>query len=182
MNSNVPKMVPWIAATSLLMAIAFILLSSFWFWVSFETIAVSLVAIGCSGEWYLHHHPAGRKKHEKDDHHKLESRFIGAVALGVTMELVALGHSIREGLKLENRVAQITSTNLALQKQIEDARPENRPITSISAVATFRIKGDFSPPPLPYPDLGEMSGAGIVFLQGTNISDSVSKLSLYMVS
>jgi len=178
MNSNVPKIVSRIAATSFLMAIAFIVLPSFWSWVSFETVAVSLVAIGCSGEWYLHHHPAGRKRQEKDDHHKLESRFIGAVALGVTMELFALGHSIREGLKLENKVAQLTSANLALQKQIEDARPENRPITSISAIATFRIKGDFSPPPMPYPDLGEMSGASIMFLQGTNISDSVPNLGI----
>lgn len=57
-------------------------------------------------------------------------------------------------------------------------RPSNRPITSISAVATFRIKGDFSPPPLPYPDLGEMSGAGIMFLEGTNVSDKIPSIGL----
>src|ERR1044071_8746731 len=101
MSSNVSKIISWFAATSFLMAIAFMVLASFWFWVFFEIIAVSLVAIGCTGEWYLHHHPAGRKKQEKDDHHKLESHFIGAVAFGVTMELFGLGHSIREGLKLE---------------------------------------------------------------------------------
>jgi hypothetical protein len=36
----------------------------------------------------------------------------------------------------------------------------------------------FLRPPLPYPDLGEMSCAGIVFLQGTNISDAIPSISL----
>jgi hypothetical protein len=65
-----------------------------------------------------------------------------------------------------------------LELQIEQNKSENHPITSISVIATFRIRGDFSPPPLPYPDLGEMSGAGIVFLQGTNISDAIPSISL----
>jgi hypothetical protein len=62
--------------------------------------------------------------------------------------------------------------------EIKGNDPRNRPITSISAIATFRIKGDFSPPPLPYPDLGEMSGAGISFFQGTNVSDKIPSIGL----
>jgi hypothetical protein len=56
--------------------------------------------------------------------------------------------------------------------------PANLPITSISAVATFRIKSDFSPPPLPYSNLLEQTGAGILFLQGTNVSDKIPSISL----
>ena len=178
MNSNVPKIISRIAATISSWRLPLLCYRRFGFGFHLRLSPYRWWLLGVVAKWYLHHHPAGRKKNEKDDHHKLESRFIGAVALGVTMELFALGHSIREGVKLENKVAQITSANLALRKQIEDARPENRPITSISAIATFRIKGDFSPPPMPYPDLGEMSGAGIMFLQGTNVSDSVPNLGI----
>jgi hypothetical protein len=101
-------------------SLGFFLLSSFWFWVSLEIIAALLVAVGCSGEWWLHHHPAGRKRKEKDEHHKLESRFIAMVALGVIIELFALGHSIKEGKKLEDKVslanerAENTESNLAV--------------------------------------------------------------------
>jgi len=137
MNSNIPKIISRIGTVIVLIAIAFILLPSFWFWVSFETIAVSFVAIGVSGEWYMHHHPAGRKKREKDDHHKLESRFIGAVALGVIMEVFALGHSIKEGVKLDAKVSQaelttkqLEATNLALAVRVEELRKQNLELLS----------------------------------------------------
>lgn len=69
---------------------------------------------------------------------------------------------------------------LACKDEIEEVKndPLKRPITSISAIATFRIKGDFSPPPLPYKDLGEMSGASIIFIQGTNASDKIPSIGL----
>jgi hypothetical protein len=106
MKTKIPKIISGIFATLSLMAIAFVLLPSFWFWVLFEFSAAMLVAYGCIGEWYLHHHPAGRKKVEKEEHHKQESRYIISVALGVTMDLFVLAHSIREGVKLENKVSE----------------------------------------------------------------------------
>jgi hypothetical protein len=106
MNSKTPKIISGIVATMSLIALDFVLLPSFWFWVSLEFSAAVLVAYGCVGEWYLHHHPAGRKKVEKEAHHKQESRYILSVALGVTMELFLLGHSIREGIKLEDKVSE----------------------------------------------------------------------------
>jgi hypothetical protein len=75
---------------------------------SFQTVlARSRVAavFGCAGEWYLHHHPAGRKKVEREEHYKLESRFIAAVVIGVFMEFLALGHAIPAAMKLEASVA-----------------------------------------------------------------------------
>jgi hypothetical protein len=106
MTTKLPKIISGILSTICLVVIAFVLLPSFWFWVLFEFSAAILVAHGCIGEWYLHHHPAGRKKVERQEHHKQESRFIFSVALGVTMELFALAHSIREGVKLESKVSQ----------------------------------------------------------------------------
>src|SRR5262249_35923147 len=85
-----------------------------------------LVAVGCSGEWWLHHPPAGRKKNEKDDYHTLESRFIAMVSLGVIMEVFALGHTIHEGIAMENKIASTEehvankeSNNLVLQSKIK---------------------------------------------------------------
>jgi predicted nuclease with TOPRIM domain len=123
------KMLPGIVVTILIIALGWFLISPFWFWVSFEIVAALFVAVGCSGEWWLHHHPAGRKKREKDEHHKLESRFISVVALGVIMELFSLGHSIKEGKELGEKAEQAkkeasqanerASTNELVSKQLE---------------------------------------------------------------
>lgn len=135
MKNNIPKIISGIAATIFLIFVAFVLLPSFWFWVSFEIFAALFVVIGCGGEWWLHHHPAGRRKQEKDEHHNLESRFIGAVVIGVTMELFALGHTIREGAKLENevalaneRTAYVESNNIVLAQKLEKI-PNGRVLT-----------------------------------------------------
>jgi hypothetical protein len=118
MNSKTPKIISGISARILLIVAAFVVLSSFWFWVLFDIAAALLVAIGCGGEWYLHHHPAGRRKREKDEYHKMESRYIASVSVGVIMEVFCLAHSIREGIKLENETARLESTNLVLRSNI----------------------------------------------------------------
>jgi hypothetical protein len=162
-KSKIPKIISGIATTIALISVVFFLLPSFWFWVSLEIFAAGAVAIGCSGEWWLHHHPAGREKRAKQEHHKLESRFISLVALGVIMELFALGHSIREGVKLEgkiseanNRTANTESNNLvlrsnvvALEKEMGVAEtkvasldPNNQPVISLSAYSTLLLKAD----------------------------------------
>jgi hypothetical protein len=101
----IPKIISRIVAAILIAVILYALLPSVWFWIGFEVIAALLVATGCGGEWYLHHHPAGRKKVEKEEHHKLESRFIAAVVIGVFMEFFSLAHAIPETVKLEKDVA-----------------------------------------------------------------------------
>jgi hypothetical protein len=106
MDRRIPQIISGIVATILTVSFGWFLLPSFWFWVGFEIVAAMLVAGGCSGEWYLHHHPAGRKKQEKDEHHQAEARFIAMVSIGVIMELFVLAHSIREGIVLENEVAK----------------------------------------------------------------------------
>jgi len=88
--------------------------------------------------------------------------------VGIAIETIVAGtFAARDGLEIR-------------QIKIDEAKndPLKRPITSISAVATFRIKGDFSPPPLPYSNLEEMTGAGIMFLQGTNVSDKIPSIGL----
>lgn len=132
MKSKIQKMIPGIVVTLICISVVFLFLPSFWFWVGFEVVAALLVAIGCGGEWYLHHHPAGRKKVEKDKHHNFESWYIAAVSVGVFMELFALGHSIREGVVLEKdvaiaksltssnevKIAALTQENLSLQANV----------------------------------------------------------------
>lgn len=103
--SMIPKMISGILAAILIAVVLYATIPSVWFWIGFEVLAALLVAIGCSGEWYLHHHPAGRRRKEKDEHHKLESRFIAAVVVGVFMEFFSLGHAIPEAIRLENDVA-----------------------------------------------------------------------------
>jgi hypothetical protein len=105
-KSKLPKIISGIAVTISTIALGWIFISRFWFWVSLEIIAAALVAVGCSGEWWVHHHPAGRKKKERDERHQIESRFIAMVSAGVIMELFVLGHSIREGVNLENKVSE----------------------------------------------------------------------------
>jgi uncharacterized protein YacL (UPF0231 family) len=105
-NKMMPaKIISGIVVTISLMVGAFVLVPSFWFWASFELLAALLVAYGCIGEWYLHHHPAGRAKRDKDAHHKQEARYIFAVAIGVAMEFFIVAHSIQEGVKMEVAVA-----------------------------------------------------------------------------
>lgn len=160
--AKIPRMIWGIIIATFIAVVGYFSLSAFWFWVSLEIIAALLVAIGCSGEWWLHHHPAGRRKKEKDEHHKLESRFIAMVSLGVIMEIFALGHSIREGVKLENEVseakehvAMLESNNLvlrsnvaALELQVMEAKtniaqidPRNATISEMSATAILIVKG-----------------------------------------
>jgi hypothetical protein len=112
------KIISRILATISFLGIAWYFSPSFWYWTGFEFIAAILVVTGCAGEWYLHMHPAGRKKREKDEHHKTEGRFIALVVVGVFMELFALGHTIKEGVTLEKDVAIARSNNLVLQSNL----------------------------------------------------------------
>jgi hypothetical protein len=122
MKSNAAKIISGILATISIVVIARIIVPAIWFWIGFEVVATLLVTIGCGGEWYLHHHPAGRKKVEKQEHHKIESRFIAAVAVGVFMELVFLGHAIPEAIKLENEVASANERAYTNELQVLSLR------------------------------------------------------------
>jgi hypothetical protein len=155
-KSNIPQIISGIAATIISTLILWLFLPSFWFWMSSEIFAALLVAAGCSGEWWLHHHPAGKKKSEKNEHHKIESRFIAMVSIGVIMEFFVLGHSIRESVILENKVSEARDRAAQLEKeaqsfrvkadalelQIEQNDPMNQPINDLSAEVRFIIKGD----------------------------------------
>lgn len=104
-KSKIPKMISGILAAILIAVVSYILLPLVWFWIGFEVFAALLVAVGCVGEWYLFHRPAGREKREKEQHRKFESRFILAVAAGVTMEFFALAHAIPAAIRLEKEAA-----------------------------------------------------------------------------
>jgi hypothetical protein len=137
-KSKIPKIALEIVATIFIVIVSWYFVPSFWFWVLFEIAATVLVAIGCCGEWWLHHHPAGRKKQAKDEYHKLESRFIAMVSVGVMMELFAVGHSIRAGVILEGavadakqrvssnevQVAALEAKNLVLQSYVAEANKQ----------------------------------------------------------
>jgi hypothetical protein len=121
-NNNIAKIISGILATISIVVIARIVFPAIWFWIAFEVSAALLVAVGCAGEWYLHHHPAGRKKVEKEEHHKLESRFIAAVVLGVFMEFFALGHAIPEAVRLEKDVASANDRAFTNELQVLDLK------------------------------------------------------------
>lgn len=123
-KSKLPKMISGILAAILIAIVSYLLLPPVWFWIGFEVVAALLVAVGCVGEWYLFHHPAGREKREKEQHRKFEARFILAVAAGVTMEFFALAHAIPEAIRLELQVAQ-------LNKETETLRIENHKLELI---------------------------------------------------
>jgi len=116
-KKSAAKIISRTLATISVFVIGWVVIPSFWFWVVFEVLALLLVILGCGGEWYLHVHPAGRKKREQDAHHKLESRFIAAVAVGVLMELFALAHTISEGIKLEKKVTLANTRLEELRRQ-----------------------------------------------------------------
>ncbi len=114
-KATIPKIVCGIIATISIVVIGVFSLSPFWFWTSLEIVAGLLVAGGCWGEWYLFKNPADEgDESAKHLHHSREVRCIIAVAIGVTVEFVALAHSIPEAVQLEKDVAQIGSTNAQL--------------------------------------------------------------------
>jgi hypothetical protein len=131
-KSKIAKIISGILATISIAVIARIIVPVIWFWIGFEVLAALLVAVGCAGEWYLHHHPSGRKKKEKDEHHKIESRFIAAVVIGVFMEFLALAHAIPAAVQLEKDVVEIGTTNgwlvasnLVVEGRVEELRKSN---------------------------------------------------------
>jgi hypothetical protein len=50
--NNILKLIFGFFVAVCLVAVLFIFLTSFWFWVVFEIIAALLVPIGCGGEWW----------------------------------------------------------------------------------------------------------------------------------
>jgi hypothetical protein len=108
-----------------------LVLSPFWFWVYWEVFASALVAIGCGGEWYLFINPA--KEGHEAQHRRKEFQFITAVAIGVFMEFLALGHAIPEALRLEKQVEGLRKENFILEAKLEQLQrgklPVNREIS-----------------------------------------------------
>ncbi|MGD0252432.1 MAG: hypothetical protein ABSC01_07010 [Verrucomicrobiota bacterium] len=115
-----------IIATISVILIGHFLLSSFWFWTSLEITAGALVAGGCWGEWYLFNNPPdeGDALH-KSRHRRKELQCIIAVAIGVSVEFLALFHAIPQGARLEKDVAEIGRTNEQLSLQVELLRSNN---------------------------------------------------------
>lgn len=118
-KSTSPKIICGIIATISIAVLGFLMLSSSWFWISWEVVAAGLVAIGCAGEWYLFLNPA-KDGHELH-HRRRELQFVTAVALGVLMEFFALSHAIPEAIRLEKdvseanvKVEQLRSDNASL--------------------------------------------------------------------
>jgi hypothetical protein len=82
-----------------------VLLRENWFWICWEVAAAIGVAVGCTGEWYLIQNKPTPDKAE--EHHRNEVRLVLVVAVGVTMELIALAHVIPETMALEKEAQQL---------------------------------------------------------------------------
>lgn len=74
---------------------------------------------------------AAKPGHE-DHHRHRELQFILAVAIGVTMELIGLGHAIPEAIKLEGTVETLSAENLVLRPNVAvvEIKAKGRKITS----------------------------------------------------
>src|ERR1035441_5324896 len=98
-----------------------------------------LVAFGCLGELWLllSKPPADSEKLIRFDakKHFLERIAVGMVAVGVSMELVALPISLRQ-------TAQLVDKNLKLERHVASLEPRKQPIASISATVRLLVKGD----------------------------------------
>jgi hypothetical protein len=100
------------------------LLCRVWFWIFWEVAAGALVAIGCFGEWYLFKTPAtsGNEAH----HRNKELRFIFVVAIGVTMELCGLAHTIPEAMRLEKEAANARKEAGDAKKQAAESNERSK--------------------------------------------------------
>jgi hypothetical protein len=158
-TSSTPRIIGGIILTISIAVLAFLALPSVWFWVCWEVAAAALVAGGCFGEWYLFK-TAPKPGHE-GEHRRRELQCILGVAIGVTMELIAIPHALLEARQLEKhisdvneraalaseRAATVESMNLLLrsnvvqlEKDIVTVNPLNQPVSDISASATIIMK------------------------------------------
>lgn len=116
MKSKIPKIICGVFATISIAVLAFLALPSLWFWVCWEIIAAALVAVGCGGEWYLFQNAA--KEGHESLRRRRELQFIAVVAIGVTLEFIALIHAIPEALRREREIRQLESNNLVLRSNV----------------------------------------------------------------
>lgn len=174
-KSKIAKIALGILAIVSIGIVAYIALPAIWFWIGYEVGSALLVAVGCSGEWFLHHHPAGKKKVEKEEHHRMESGFIGAVVVGVCMELLFLGHVIPEAIEMQNEVSSANeraSTNelqVALRNVIDPrAQRTSGELNKVLTEAGWKVVNNSQ-----IDDFGE---EGILIFDGNIASDAITEM------
>jgi hypothetical protein len=117
-SAKIPKIICGIIIAIFIVAVGYFLLSAFWFWTSLEIIGGAAVAIGCIGELYLFVNPVDENDEFKKSHHRRrELQCITAVAMGVTIEFIALFHAISEGVRLEKQVEVLRKQNYELKNE-----------------------------------------------------------------
>lgn len=106
-------------------------LFSAWEWS--EIVAAGFVAIGCIGEmyWVFKKGPPKEEclKHEDFERKrtKREQLFAVVVAIGVTIELIALPHGLIESANLQIKVETLESANLVLRSNVAILELKFRP-------------------------------------------------------
>jgi hypothetical protein len=153
---KIPKIICGSIIAIFIAVVGYASLSSFWFWTALEVFGGASVAVGCVGELYLFANPADENDELQKAHHRhRELQCIMAVAIGVTVEFIALFHAIQEGATLERATEQLASNNLvlrsnvaALELQVMEAKtniasidPRNANISEISAIVFFTKMG-----------------------------------------
>lgn len=188
-NSNKPKVISATLATISAAVFGWLWLPSLWFWICWEVFAGALVVVGCFGEWYLFKTPATPEG--EDLHRAKELQFIFVVAIGVTMELAGLAHSIPEAMRLERdvslanervstnefRVEVLRSNNLVLNSQLLSA--SNKLEETLEFAARMRMKL-IAPRALHFDETkfmadlsGRPKGAVAIFVTSGNKQDSI---------
>lgn len=104
--------------------------------------------------------------------HELRLEIVGAFCW--ILVVVGLAFEIPDAAKTDKEAADARLETAKLELQIEQAKPENRPIVSISATARILVKGDRY---MHSPITDDNWRSGIGFCIGTNISQMIFSLS-----
>lgn len=105
----------------------------FGFWHSFEFVSATCVAFGCVGEWWLFLNPSPTENKRLPEYQKYrikELLCITLVAIGVTLELVALNHTMRESDTQAGEIASLTNETVRLSINLEGEKSKNLALAS----------------------------------------------------
>ena len=116
--------------------------SHLWFWEWLEFLSIIIVGVGCWGEGWAEHHRFSVRPDTlssvADRRRFYERLFWSMVVWGLAVELFAFLFAF---LGSNREIENLRTQNLLLQQEIQQAKPENQKIVSVTATAWFHLDG-----------------------------------------